>query len=267
MLLGYGQPGVRSSLIPGTAGAASRQLLTATVTRGVCAGIVEDAESGAWFKTDALMLPGQSGGPVVAQSGQSGRVVGWCISSAIDRVMGGGGSYACGLSVVRPLNALLPALGGVLAAHGLLESNGESDSEMLPKYSELLPSAREAAVRRAVAGARPCLPTKSRSWLEHELRKLAARVEQTEEQQRTPTLPARDAPPRPPPATRRDTTGRFRRLPKLSLLFASITALFGWRGAAKTQPSQKNASKGPASKSVTRSTLDTLAVELKCRDQ
>ena len=142
MLLGYGQPGVQASLIGSTPGA--MQPISATVTRGVCAGIIEDEESGTWIKTDALMLAGHSGGPVVAASGH---VVGWSVSSAIDKVKNGGGSYACGLSVVRPLNALLPALGGVLVAHGLLRR--DTLSPLAP------PEAREAAVRRAVAGTRP----------------------------------------------------------------------------------------------------------------
>ena len=139
VLLGYGQPGMQSSLV-GTASAS--QQVSATVTRGVCAGIIEDEESGAWIKTDALMLAGHSGGPVIAASG---RVVGWSVSSARDKVADGGGSYACGLSVVRPINMLLPALGGVLATHGLLKRDVLLAS----------PAAREAAVRRAVAGARP----------------------------------------------------------------------------------------------------------------
>lgn len=105
ILLGYGQPGVRGSLI-GTAGASEQ--VSATVTRGVCAGIVEDEESGDWFKTDALMLPGHSGSAVLSRAGL---VIGWGVSSALDNVVGGGGSYACGLSVVRPVNYLLPPLG------------------------------------------------------------------------------------------------------------------------------------------------------------
>ena len=48
--------------------------------------------------------------------------------------------------MVRPLDALLPALGGVLVAHGLL---GRDTLPLAP------PEAREAAVRRAVAGTRP----------------------------------------------------------------------------------------------------------------
>ena len=67
------------------------QPISATVTRGVCVGIIEDEESGTWIKTDALMLTGHSSGPVVAVSGH---VVGWSVSSAIDTVMDGGGFYA-----------------------------------------------------------------------------------------------------------------------------------------------------------------------------
>ena len=57
--------------------------------------------------------------------------------------------------MVRPLDALLPALGGVLVAHGLL---GRDTLPLAP------PEAREAAVRRAVAqgGTRPSGATRSR---------------------------------------------------------------------------------------------------------
>merc|ERR1719331_2438280 len=101
VLLGYGQAG-RGAGPP-----------AATNTRGVFAGACEHPVTGAWLRTDALMLSGHSGGPLLNRRGE---VVGWSVRSGFDKVLNGDGLYASGLNEVRPASALLPhvakALGG-----------------------------------------------------------------------------------------------------------------------------------------------------------
>ena len=101
VLLGYGQAG-RGAGPP-----------SATNTRGVFAGSCEHPTTGSWLRTDALMLSGHSGGPLVNRRGE---VVGWSVRSGFDRVLNGDGLYASGLNEVRPASALMQpltdALGG-----------------------------------------------------------------------------------------------------------------------------------------------------------
>jgi len=98
VLLGYGQAG--------RGGPPS-----ATSTRGCFAGACEHPLTGGWLRTDALMLSGHSGGPLVNRRGE---VVGWSVRSGFDRVLNGDGFYAAGLNEVRPATALLPILSEVL---------------------------------------------------------------------------------------------------------------------------------------------------------
>ena len=63
VLLGYGQAGRGGPP-------------AATSTRGVFAGDVLHPTSGAWLRTDALMLAGHSGGPLLNRRGE---VVGWSL--------------------------------------------------------------------------------------------------------------------------------------------------------------------------------------------
>lgn len=90
----------------------------ATNTRGVFAGSAEHPTTGRWLRTDALMLSGHSGGPLLNRRGE---VVGWSVRSGFDRVVNGDGMYASGLNEVRPASALLPlvqdVLGGRLPSH------------------------------------------------------------------------------------------------------------------------------------------------------
>jgi hypothetical protein len=86
---------------------------SATNTRGVFAGRCEHPLTGGWLRTDALMLSGHSGGPLLNCRGE---VVGWSVRSGFDKVLNGEGYYAAGLNEVRPASelreALLLVLGG-----------------------------------------------------------------------------------------------------------------------------------------------------------
>ena len=84
---------------------------SATNTRGVFAGGVEHPTTGAWLRTDALMLSGHSGGPLLNRRGE---VVGWSVRSGFDKVVNGDGFYAAGLNEVRPASALLAHVSRVL---------------------------------------------------------------------------------------------------------------------------------------------------------
>ena len=99
VLLGYGQAG-RGVGPP-----------SATNTRGVFSGSFEHPITGSWLRTDALMLSGHSGGPLLNRRGE---VVGWSVRSGFDRVLNGDGLYASGLNEVRPASALLPHVRDVL---------------------------------------------------------------------------------------------------------------------------------------------------------
>merc|ERR1719453_2637141 len=99
VLLGYGQAG-RGGGPP-----------AATNTRGVFAGGCEHPVTGSWLRTDALMLSGHSGGPLLNRRGE---VVGWSVRSGFDRVLHGDGLYASGLNEVRPASKLLPMLTQVM---------------------------------------------------------------------------------------------------------------------------------------------------------
>ena len=99
LLLGYGQAG-RGIGPP-----------ACTATRGVYAGGCEHPITGSWLRTDALMLSGHSGGPLLNRRGE---VVGWSVRSGFDRVLNGDGLYASGLNEVRPASALLPHVSAVL---------------------------------------------------------------------------------------------------------------------------------------------------------
>lgn len=128
MLLGYGR-------------AASSHVACATNTRGVFAGRWDDALTGPWLRTDALMLSGHSGGPLVSQEG---RVVGWSVRSHYDRVMhGGGGYYAAGLNEARPVSALRNELALALREQ---DADEEGDDE-----AEAEGGAEEAAAKGAAA--------------------------------------------------------------------------------------------------------------------
>lgn len=83
----------------------------ATNTRGVFAGSCEHPLTGRWLRTDALMLSGHSGGPLLTSRGE---VVGWSVRSGFDKVLNGDGYYAAGLNEVRPASALHKALLEVL---------------------------------------------------------------------------------------------------------------------------------------------------------
>jgi len=86
-------------------------LPTATNTQGVYAGQYEDHLTGGWLRTTALMLAGQSGGPLLNSRGE---VVGWNVRSKFDRVHQGVGYYPNGLNEVRPASELRNVLSSVL---------------------------------------------------------------------------------------------------------------------------------------------------------
>ena len=46
--------------------------------------------TGSWLRTDALMLSGHSGGPLLNRRGE---VVGWSVRSGFDRVLNGDGGW------------------------------------------------------------------------------------------------------------------------------------------------------------------------------
>ena len=84
VLLGYGQAGRGGPP-------------AATNTRGCFAGACEHPTTGGWLRTDALMLSGHSGGPLLNRRGE---VVGWSVRSGFDKVLNGEGFYAAGLNEV-----------------------------------------------------------------------------------------------------------------------------------------------------------------------
>lgn len=108
VLLGYGQTGRGGPP-------------AATNTRGVFCGATEHPVTGGWLRTDALMLAGHSGGPLLNRRGE---VIGWSVRSGFDRVHGGDGFYSSGLNEVRPASALIGhvtgALGRMPDTHGLI---------------------------------------------------------------------------------------------------------------------------------------------------
>lgn len=132
VLLGYGQAG--------RGGPPS-----ATNTSGVFAGSCEHVTSGSWLRTDALMLSGHSGGPLLNRRGE---VVGWSVRSGFDKVLNGEGYYAAGLNEVRPASALWPMLTEVLGGR---PPSGEG---MIPPGSRMLGAAEtNEAVMTALSQA------------------------------------------------------------------------------------------------------------------
>jgi len=118
---------------------------SATNTRGVFAGRCEHPQTGGWLRTDALMLSGHSGGPLLNSRGE---VVGWSVRSGFDKVVNGEGYYAAGLNEVRPASALEPAVVRVLG--------GRMPVATLPAGALNLVDARArdvaiAAIERALA--------------------------------------------------------------------------------------------------------------------
>jgi len=65
------------------------------------------------ISVDATMLGGHSGGMLLDAAGT---VIGWCVSSQMDRVDGGDGRVPAGVHDVRPIELLRPALGAALIA-------------------------------------------------------------------------------------------------------------------------------------------------------
>lgn len=99
---------------------ARNQPPSATNTRGVFAGRWDDDATGQWLRTDALMLGGHSGGPLINCVGE---VVGWSVRSNFDPVVQGAGFYAAGLNEVRPVRALKAELQALLGPDALLEGS------------------------------------------------------------------------------------------------------------------------------------------------
>jgi len=99
---------------------ARNQPPSATNTRGVFAGRWDDDTTGQWLRTDALMLGGHSGGPLINCLGE---VVGWSVRSNFDPVVHGAGFYAAGLNEVRPVRGLLAELRALLGPDVPLEGS------------------------------------------------------------------------------------------------------------------------------------------------
>jgi hypothetical protein len=99
---------------------ARNQPPAATNTRGVFAGRWDDDATGQWLRTDALMLGGHSGGPLINTVGE---VVGWSVRSNFDPVVQGAGFYAAGLNEVRPVRALKAEIQALLGPDAMLEGS------------------------------------------------------------------------------------------------------------------------------------------------
>ena len=87
-----------------------------TNTRNTTTGILSgrhNGKHGNWIRTDADVLRGHSGGPVVNQKGEA---VGWCVKSHADRITDlersdlGMLEASGGLHAVRPMNDALPEM-------------------------------------------------------------------------------------------------------------------------------------------------------------
>ena len=99
VVLGYGQSD-------------STRTKYATVTQGIFVGPIKKETTGWWLRTDAKVLGGHSGGPALNDKGE---LVGWAVSSEMDRVSQGPGCVPSGIHDLRPINALLPEVMAVFA--------------------------------------------------------------------------------------------------------------------------------------------------------
>ena len=132
VLLGYGQAGRGGPP-------------AATNTRGVFAGACEHPITGHWLRTDALMLSGHSGGPLLNRRGE---VVGWSVRSGFDKVLNGDGFYAAGLNEVRPASSLRGHV------HDVLGGRPPDGAFVLPAGTFLLGAAEaREALLNALASA------------------------------------------------------------------------------------------------------------------
>lgn len=135
------------------------QAPTATNTRGVFAGRWDDPFTGLWLRTDALMLAGHSGGPLLNGYGE---VVGWSVRSNFDRVVHGTGHYASGLNEVRPVNALRSELSALL--------NGSAPRGTIPPGSVVTTTAATHEAVRALEcmlGVKHAKAHSGSSWRRH----------------------------------------------------------------------------------------------------
>lgn len=118
---------------------------SATNTRGVFAGRCEHPQTGSWLRTDALMLSGHSGGPLLNGRGE---VIGWSVRSGFDKVVNGEGYYAAGLNEVRPASALRMAVTTVLGGRPPLATLAAGTHQLMAAQAR---EAAIAAIERALA--------------------------------------------------------------------------------------------------------------------
>ena len=142
VMLGYGQE----------AGTGVGQERTSTLTRGVASGGFTSTTTGAWLKTDAVVLSGHSGGPMVNRFGD---VIGWAVQSGRMAELRPVESLLAPLELV--LSSIAPARQGPLNTlrtrlEGHATDRPELDDEALQACRAAMAGAARAEAAAAAAG-------------------------------------------------------------------------------------------------------------------